>query len=235
MYQFTIGCGLLMGVVVDMQTSKRNDSGSYRISMAMQYLFPLILVPGLIFWMPESPRWLIENNKSSKAERSLQKLKGPGQEEEVAAELAYLQASNDAYQPTSWSSIWTNKAERRKAYLGFAIQALQQASWNQFYHWIWDCVLLQPEHRERVPNLDWSVHCWLPSDMDIPILHRKVWSSAIPDPFGSPHGSRSFHHGRRRLGDKRHKHKGDILRNRRNGLLLHLRLLSGLGTHRVGW
>lgn len=124
MYQLSIGNGLLMGVIVDMKTSERTDTGSYRISMAMQYLFPLLLVPGLLFLMPESPRWLFEKNKSSQAERSLRKLKGPGKEDEIEAEMAYLQATSDSFEPSSWSSIWKNKVELRKAYLGFSIQGV---------------------------------------------------------------------------------------------------------------
>lgn len=54
-YQFCITIGLLLAAVVDNATKDRMDSGSYRIPMAIQWIFASIL--GLeLFLLPESPR-----------------------------------------------------------------------------------------------------------------------------------------------------------------------------------
>jgi SP family sugar:H+ symporter-like MFS transporter len=56
MYQYIIGLGLILGVIVDNSTKGRSDTGAYRIPMAVQLLFPIILVSGLLMFAPESPR-----------------------------------------------------------------------------------------------------------------------------------------------------------------------------------
>ena len=56
-YQFFITVGLLLAAVVDQATHSRLDSSSYRIPMALQWLWALILGVGLLF-LPESPTLL---------------------------------------------------------------------------------------------------------------------------------------------------------------------------------
>jgi MFS family permease len=57
-YQFCITVGLLLASVVDNSTMDRIDSGAYRIPIAIQFAWALILGTGL-FLLPESPRWVI--------------------------------------------------------------------------------------------------------------------------------------------------------------------------------
>ncbi|KAK6607591.1 hexose transporter protein [Botrytis cinerea] len=63
-YQLAITIGLLLAAVVDNATQHRNDTGSYRIPIAVQFLWAIILVIGLLF-LPETPRYLIKLGKSS--------------------------------------------------------------------------------------------------------------------------------------------------------------------------
>lgn len=51
-YQFCITIGLLLAAVVDNSTMNRTDSGSYRIPIAIQFAWALILGTGL-FLLPE--------------------------------------------------------------------------------------------------------------------------------------------------------------------------------------
>jgi hypothetical protein len=51
-YQFCITIGLLLAAVVDNSTMNRMDSGSYRIPIAIQFAWALILGTGL-FLLPE--------------------------------------------------------------------------------------------------------------------------------------------------------------------------------------
>ena len=57
-YQFCITIGLLLASVVDHASMDRMDSGAYRIPIAIQFAWALILGTGL-FFLPESPRWVI--------------------------------------------------------------------------------------------------------------------------------------------------------------------------------
>ena len=45
-YQLAITIGLLLAAIVNNSTKNRNDTGSYRIPIAVQFLWSLILVFG---------------------------------------------------------------------------------------------------------------------------------------------------------------------------------------------
>lgn len=73
-YQLAITIGLLLAAIVDNATHNRYDSGSYRIPIAVQFAWSLILVIGLLF-LPETPRYLIKRNRLDLAARSLHRLR----------------------------------------------------------------------------------------------------------------------------------------------------------------
>ncbi|KAG7423536.1 Major facilitator-type transporter ecdD [Fusarium oxysporum f. sp. raphani] len=73
-YQWAITIGLLLAAIVNNATSKRNDSGSYRIPIAVQLLWSLILFGGVLF-LPETPRFLVKKNNLEKAAKSLSRLR----------------------------------------------------------------------------------------------------------------------------------------------------------------
>ena len=61
-YQLAITIGLFLAAIVNNSTQNRNDSGSYRIPIAIQFAWSIIIVVGLIF-LPETPRFLIKQDK----------------------------------------------------------------------------------------------------------------------------------------------------------------------------
>ena len=73
-YQLAITIGLLLAAVVDNSTSGRNDTGSYRIPIAVQFLWALILFSGMVF-LPETPRYCVKQGKPEKAARCLSRLR----------------------------------------------------------------------------------------------------------------------------------------------------------------
>jgi hypothetical protein len=128
LYQFDVGLGLLFGVIVDNATKNRNDSGAYRIPMAVQLIFPVILVPGLILFAPESPRWLLTKGKVEQARKSLRRLHGD-RPDFIESEILYITGLIEEERRTegSWMDLLKWNADGRKAYLGMALQGL----WNQ--------------------------------------------------------------------------------------------------------
>ncbi|KAJ6013841.1 sugar transporter [Penicillium herquei] len=133
LYQFNVGLGLLLGVLVDEATKDRTDSGAYRIPMTVQLVFPIILIPGLLSFAPESPRWLLGKGKIEKARTALRKLHGdrPDFIESEIREIMQL-IEEERMSAGSWKDLLTWNIDGRKAYLGMALQAWQQASGINF-------------------------------------------------------------------------------------------------------
>lgn len=122
MYQFCIALGLLLGTIVDNSTHTRADSGSFRIPMAVQLIFPIILIPGLVLFVPESPRWLIAKGQTDKARKALKRLNGNRPDAIESDMSAITQSIATQSSQGSWRSVFKWGPEGRKAYLGCAIQ-----------------------------------------------------------------------------------------------------------------
>lgn len=73
-YQLCITIGLLLAALVNYGTQDRTDSGSYRIPLAIQFAWSIILCGGMLM-LPETPRFLIKKGKSEKAMESLKFLR----------------------------------------------------------------------------------------------------------------------------------------------------------------
>ena len=92
-YQFCITIGILLASCVDYGTQDRTDSGSYRIPIAIQMLWAIILAVGL-FFLPDSPRYYVKKGRLEDAANSLSRLRGqPKESEYIQVELAEIVAN----------------------------------------------------------------------------------------------------------------------------------------------
>jgi sugar porter (SP) family MFS transporter len=138
-YQFCICLGLLLASCVDYGTQNRTDSGSYRIPIALQMAWALILGGGL-FFLPESPRFFVKKGKLSEASIVLARLRDqPLDSDYVRDELAEIVANHE-YEMTvvphgtyfqSWAmcfrgSIFESSSYLRRTVLGTSMQMMQQ-------------------------------------------------------------------------------------------------------------
>lgn len=129
-YQWAITIGLLLAAVVNNATSNRNDTGSYRIPVAMQLAWSLILFFGLLV-IPETPRYLIKKHNAKKAALSLSVLRRlPVDHEAVVAELAEVQANHDIEMTMGQGSYLDcfRPPILKRQLTGMGLQALQQLS-----------------------------------------------------------------------------------------------------------
>ncbi|KAG6130694.1 hypothetical protein E4U47_001263 [Claviceps purpurea] len=133
-YQFSITVGLLLAAVVNNSTKDRYDTGSYRIPIAVQFAWSIILFAGLII-LPETPRFLIKVGQGEKAAKALGTLRRlPADHPAVREELREIQSNHDFEMSIgSASYLGCFKAPLLKRQLtGMAIQGLQQLTGINF-------------------------------------------------------------------------------------------------------
>ncbi|KAI5199389.1 monosaccharide transporter [Aureobasidium subglaciale] len=138
-YQFCITIGILLASVVVYATQDRMDSGSYRIPVAIQLLWALILGGGIAF-LPESPRYFVKKGEHEKAAKALASVRGQPQDSQyVVEELAEIIANHE-YELSvipqgsyfsSWAncfkgSLWKANSNLRRTILGTSLQMMQQ-------------------------------------------------------------------------------------------------------------
>jgi SP family sugar:H+ symporter-like MFS transporter len=144
-YQFCITIGLLLASCVDYGTQNRDDSGSYRIPIALQMLWALILAGGL-YILPESPRYYVMKGKTDLAAKTLARLRGqPTESLFIQEELAEIVANHEyelraipqGSYLQSWKSCFTGSlgnqsSNLRRTVLGISLQMMQQLTGVNF-------------------------------------------------------------------------------------------------------
>lgn len=133
-YQWAITIGLLLAAVVNNSSHDRNDTGSYRIPVAVQFAWAIILVVGMLL-LPETPRYLIKRDRHEAAARALSKLRRLSLDHPaVVEELAEIQANHE-YEMKIGSSSYVacfRKPIRKRLITGILLQALQQLTGVNF-------------------------------------------------------------------------------------------------------
>jgi MFS transporter, SP family, sugar:H+ symporter len=138
-YQFCITIGLLLASCVAYGTQNRLDTGSYRIPVAIQMLWAIILGVGL-FFLPESPRYFVKKGNLSAAAHALSRIRGQTHESEyIQQELAEIIANHEYELKiipqgnyfSSWKncftgSLFTAGSNLRRTILGTSLQMMQQ-------------------------------------------------------------------------------------------------------------
>ncbi|PVH88397.1 glucose transporter-like protein [Cadophora sp. DSE1049] len=135
-YQLALTAGLLLASIVNNATQNRNDSGSYRIPVAVQALWALILAGGLLY-LPETPRYYVKKGDETKALASLGRLRRlPVTSPTLRQELNEIIA-NHQYELTLGNSSWLQcfskgGSQRKRLFTGCAIMALSQLTGINF-------------------------------------------------------------------------------------------------------
>jgi MFS transporter, SP family, sugar:H+ symporter len=69
-WQLVLSVSQIIAAGINKGTEGINSTASYRVPMGVQLLFPLIMLAGL-WWVPESPRWLLRQGEQAAAENAL--------------------------------------------------------------------------------------------------------------------------------------------------------------------
>jgi len=133
-YQFAITIGLLLAAIVNNATAGRNDSGSYRIPIAVQFAWSLILFGGMLL-LPESPRYLVKRGRDEKAAKALGTLRRlPPDHPAIQAELDEVKAHHEHEMSLGAASYLDcfRHPNLKRQFTGMALQALQQLTGINF-------------------------------------------------------------------------------------------------------
>lgn len=127
-----IAIGTLIAYWIDFGCSYGNDDLVWRFPIAFQIVFGLFL-SGLMFFLPESPRWLLSRDRSEEAITALAALRGQHPEsEEIKLEAGIIvdsiRASGNIGGNTPYSALFTGGKTQhcRRMLLGASSQFFQQ-------------------------------------------------------------------------------------------------------------
>lgn len=115
LYVISHTLGSLICSFITLGTSKLHDNRSWQIPVGVMWLFPGLCLT-LSFFIPESPRWLVRQNRNKEATKSLLHIHGSVKGFDADEETARLAASIEADSVTtgSWFDLFkgTNLVRR---------------------------------------------------------------------------------------------------------------------------
>jgi MFS family permease len=103
----------------------------WRFPLAFQVVPPMLMAGG-IWFLVESPRWLMEKDRAEESRAALQKLHGTGDNDDyIELELREISdaiQADRAVTNIAWKQIFTRASWRRRLLLGCGVQAFGQLS-----------------------------------------------------------------------------------------------------------
>jgi len=132
-FQYWTSIGSLVGTVIDNFTQQDTGRGSYIVSLGMVYIVPGLICIGL-FFIPESPRWLLSQGKESDALAALKKIRPRGwqAEEEFAEMKVALETETTRDSTVGVADLFRTAVDRRRTLLSIASVTCQAASGAMF-------------------------------------------------------------------------------------------------------
>ncbi|KUJ22569.1 MFS sugar transporter-like protein [Mollisia scopiformis] len=140
-YQLNITIGILVAAAINIATQRLHSTAAYRIPIALQFLWALILGIGLLF-MPESPRYLVMKDRKADAKKALSTIWGePETSDMVENEYKLIEDSYTAERDSGAAKATILDCFRggcksgsnlHRTFIGISIQMFQQLTGVNF-------------------------------------------------------------------------------------------------------
>ncbi|CAK7202853.1 hypothetical protein SEUCBS139899_005580 [Sporothrix eucalyptigena] len=113
LYTWVLDTGAVTAVGIVYHTYQRTDAGAYKIVMGVQGIYPLLILV-FLYWLPESPRYLVMKGRDAEALSVLESLRVD--KSTAARELEDIRASSQVHQDdSSWIDLVRGPNLRRTA------------------------------------------------------------------------------------------------------------------------
>ncbi|KAL1987283.1 hypothetical protein VTN96DRAFT_4311 [Rasamsonia emersonii] len=134
-FQLFVALGIFIAYCINYGTESMQSTASWRITMGIGFVWPLILGIGIMF-LPESPRFAYRLGRIDEARRTMTKLYGvPENHRLVAEELEDMKKKLEeerAAGQAAWYEIFTGPRMFYRTVLGIVLQSLQQLTGANF-------------------------------------------------------------------------------------------------------
>ncbi|PON24201.1 hypothetical protein TGAM01_v206889 [Trichoderma gamsii] len=128
--QLMIVFGQLVASLVTFGTQHISGDKGWQIPVGLQFIAPALIV-ALLPLVPESPRWLLTQNRLEEAKTSLRKLYKNHSEAEIDQEIDILRHAQSTEQKGSWAEVF-NKDNRKRTMVAVVAMFGQQITGQAF-------------------------------------------------------------------------------------------------------
>ena len=132
-FQFCTSFGTLIGTIINWRTANMDGKPAYLIPLGLIYIVPCIIAVGL-FFIPESPRWLILQGKYDQGLKALVWLRPVAADTTAEADVIRTAIEQEREMGTSvgFLDMFRNPVDRRRTTLSVCAVTLQAASGAMF-------------------------------------------------------------------------------------------------------
>ncbi|KAM0454350.1 hypothetical protein ACHAPV_008429 [Trichoderma viride] len=128
--QLMIVFGQLVASLVTFGTQHISGDRGWQIPVGLQFIAPALIV-ALLPLVPESPRWLLTQNRLEEAKTSLRKLYKTHSEAEIDQEIDILRHAHSTEQKGPWAEVF-NKDNRKRTMVAVIAMFGQQITGQAF-------------------------------------------------------------------------------------------------------
>ncbi|KAI5803184.1 general substrate transporter [Geopyxis carbonaria] len=137
-WQLVLSCSQIVAAVINRGMESNQTTAAYRVPMSVQLLFPLLMLM-FLWWVPESPRWLLRRKRDTKAAAALTLIHREDPTYDPAPDMDILRVDLErehALASTStWGSLFSDPVERRKLIFSAGALVAQQINGIQWFYY----------------------------------------------------------------------------------------------------